>query len=88
MWQALGLRGCAGGRCRQLGARARGAARRAGVRSRRGARQAGRASAWGMRGRGAARRAELAGHRPCARGHARPGRCLGAGWVCWLGQLG
>ena len=23
-----------------------------------------------------------------ARGHARPGRGLGAGWVCWLGQVG
>ena len=23
-----------------------------------------------------------------ARGHARPGRGLGVGWVCWLGQLG
>ena len=26
VWQALGVRGCAGGRCRQLGVRAQGAA--------------------------------------------------------------
>ena len=40
------------------------------------------------RGKGAVGRAELVGHRCCARGHARPRRGLGAGWVCWLGQLG
>ena len=102
MWQALGVRGRAGGRCRQLGAQVRGAAgARAcgadGARGRQGSRAAGaqggrRAGARDMRGRahgrGAAGRAELAGHRRCARGHARPGRGLGAGWVCWLGQLG
>ena len=36
------------------------------------------------RGRGAAGRAELARHRRCVRGHARPGR----GLVHWLGQFG
>ena len=77
VWQALGVRGRVGGRCRQLGARARAAGAR-GMRGR----------ARRVRGRGAAGRAELAGHRRCARGHARLGRGLGAGWVCWLGQLG
>ena len=38
----------------------------------------------GARARGAAGRAELAGHRRCARGHARPG----SGLVHWLGQFG
>ena len=100
VWQALGMRGRAGRRCRQLGARARGAAGALacgadGARGRQGALAVGaqggkcaggrRAGARVMRGkargRGAAGRAELAGHRRCARGHARPGR----GLVRWLG---
>ena len=86
----------ADGRCRKLGARARGASGARvcganGARGRQGVRAAGaqggrcaggrRESA---RGRGAAGRAELARHRHYARGHARPGR----GLVRWLGQLG
>ena len=67
--------------------------RAAGVARGRGARQAGQASgrragargmrgrARGARGRGAAGRAELARHRRCARGHARPGRGLGVAWA-------
>ena len=79
--QACGVDGARG----RQGARVAGAqdgrcagGRRSGVRGMRGR----------ARGRDAAGRAELAGHKRCARGHARPGRGLGAGWVCWLGQLG
>ena len=92
------MRGRAGRRYRQLGARAHGRAEQMGraagrARERQAHRAAGAraAGARGMRGRarrargrGAAGRAELAGHRRCARSHARPGR----GLVHWLGQFG
>ena len=35
-----------------------------------------------------ATRPRLLRHGASARGHARPGRGLGAGWACWLGQPG
>ena len=83
-----GVRGALGWRA--WGARQ---GRAAGVARGRGARQAGRSSCRragrqvlgrqahgraGARGRGAAGRAELARHRRCARGHARPGLALGS----------
>ena len=65
MWQALGVRGRAGRRCRQLGARARGAA---------GALACG---ADGARGRQGARAAGAQGGR-CAGGRRAAGALLGA----------
>ena len=81
---ALGWRAWGARQGRAVGvARGRQGARAAGAQGGRcsGSRRAG---ARGMRGRGAAGRAELERHRRCARGHARPGRGLGA-WA-GLGQ--
>ena len=51
--------------------------------------RAGSGTAWARAGSGTAwaRRGARLGARIDAQG-ARHGRCLGAGWACWLGQLG
>ena len=82
VWQALGMRGRAGRRCRQLGARERGAAGALvcgadGARGRQGARQAGRAS--GRRPGRQVRGRQASGRAGHARQGARQGRCWARG---------
>ena len=81
--QALGVRGCAGGRCRRAGTGGQRQAERAegwaSGSSAQGARQAGRAAA------GRAGRAGRAGDERQARGQAWRGRAKARGWA-WPGR--